>query len=99
MKRIATKTLVTILLVFALLSFSTPIAHAQDANPPLAPPIRGPEDVEPLPLSLPALSSLDVQADGFKAVAIVGDVGTASSNEDNREIGRASCRERVCHRV
>jgi len=85
MKRMAINTLVTILLVFPLLSLPTPIAHAQDADPPLTPPLRGPEDVEPLPLILPALSSLDVQADGLKGVAIVGDVGTASSNEDNRE--------------
>jgi hypothetical protein len=78
MKRDATKTLVTLLLVAGLLSFPIPTAHAQDADPPMAPPLRAPDDFEPTPLDLPAVSSLDVQGSGLKAVAIVGDVGATT---------------------
>jgi len=91
MNRIATNTLVTTLLVFLLLSFPIPTAQSQDATPPVAPPLRALEDFQPAPLNLSPLSSLDVQEDvqgdveeeGLKAVAIVGEVGSATDNYRN----------------
>jgi hypothetical protein len=84
MKRIATNTLVTILLVFTLLSFPIPTTHSQDAEPPMAPALRAPEDFRPAPSNLSTLSSLDVQedvqGDGLKAVAIVGEVGGSTDH-------------------
>jgi hypothetical protein len=80
MKRDATKTLVTLLLVIGLLSFPIPAAHARDTDPPMAPPLRAPDDLQAKPLDLPALSSLGVEEDGLKAVAVVGEVGTLTDS-------------------
>jgi hypothetical protein len=93
MKRDATKTLVTLLLVVGFLSFPIPTAHAQDADPPLAPPLRAPDDFQPTPLDLPAVSSLDVQGSGLRAVAIVGDVGgSTDSYKDDMDRAVAALR-------
>jgi hypothetical protein len=80
MKCIATKTLVTILLVFPLLSFPTPPAQSQHAETPMAPPLRAPEGFQLATSTLPPLSSLAVQDDGLKAVAIVGEVGSSTDS-------------------